>query len=198
MAGHQMPLIVHPDAFLPRRLKRQDKFVDLPRFDAVSLKKDGAAILKRSGPSLLASGHLIITGSVERTVAFEKGFPGMEAHVGGKWVPDQILDDQGLVINIRGKGLVVISGCAHAGIINTIRYAQKITGVDRVYAVLGGFHLTGPLFEPIIAPTIEAMREFNPDYIVPLHCTGWNAINQFFSKFPKAAILNTVGTTYCF
>ncbi|HVP97314.1 MBL fold metallo-hydrolase [Methanoregula sp.] len=196
--GHQMPLIVHPDAFLSRRLKSQGKIVDLPRLDPVSLKKDGAAILERPGPSLLASGHLLVTGAIERTVEFEKGFPGMEAHVGGKWIPDQILDDQGLVINIKGKGLVVISGCAHAGIINTIRYAQKVTGVDCVYAVLGGFHLTGPLFEPVIAPTVEAMKQINPEYLVPMHCTGWEAINRFFSAFPKAGILNTVGTTYIF
>jgi 7,8-dihydropterin-6-yl-methyl-4-(beta-D-ribofuranosyl)aminobenzene 5'-phosphate synthase len=195
---HQVPLVVHPDAFLPRRLKSPGKIVNLPQLDAITLKKNGADILVRSGPSLLASGHVLVTGEIERTVPFEKGFPGMEAGIGDQWVPDQILDDQGLVINIKGKGLVVISGCAHAGIINTIRYAQKITGVNHVYAVLGGFHLTGPLFAPVIAPTIDAMKQINPDYIVPMHCTGWDAINRFFSALSKACILNTVGTTYCF
>lgn len=198
-AGHQIPLVTHPDAFLRRRLMSPGKEpVDLPQLDAVSLKQDGADILMRPGPSLLASGHLLVTGEIERTVPFEKGFPGMEAWAGDQWVPDQILDDQSLVINIKGKGLVVISGCAHAGIINTIRYAQKITGVDHVYAVLGGFHLTGPLFVPFVGPTIDAMKRINPDYIIPMHCTGWDAINRFFSALPKACILNTVGTTYSF
>jgi 7,8-dihydropterin-6-yl-methyl-4-(beta-D-ribofuranosyl)aminobenzene 5'-phosphate synthase len=197
--GHQMPLVVHPDAFLRRRLRSPGKDpVALPQLDAVSLKKDNADILMRPGPSLLASGHLLITGEVERTVPFEKGFPGMEAWVGDQWVQDQILDDQGLVIHIKDKGLIVISGCAHAGIINTIRYAQKLTGVNHLYAVLGGFHLTGPLFAPVIAPTIDAMKQINPDYIIPLHCTGWDAVNRLFSAFPKTCILNTVGTTYRF
>jgi 7,8-dihydropterin-6-yl-methyl-4-(beta-D-ribofuranosyl)aminobenzene 5'-phosphate synthase len=199
MTGHQVPLVVHPDAFLRRRLRSPGKEpVNLPQLDAVSLKQDGADLLMRPGPSLLASGHILITGEIERTVPFEKGFPGMEALVGNTWVPDQIADDQGIVINIKDKGLIVISGCAHAGIINTIRCAQNLTGVDHIYAVVGGFHLTGPLFAPVIAPTIDAMKQINPDYIIPMHCTGWNAINMFFSALPEACILNTVGTTYHF
>jgi len=198
MAGHQVPLVLHPDAFLRRRLKSPGKEpVDLPQLDAVLLKQEGADILVHSGPSLLASGHLIVTGEIERTVAFEKGFPGMEARVGEQWVPDQILDDQGLVIHIKGKGLIVISGCAHAGIINTIRYAQKITGIHHIHTVMGGFHLTGSLFEPVITPTVKAMKEIKPDYVIPMHCTGWNAINRFFTEMPENCILNTVGTTYC-
>ena len=112
--------------------------------------------------------------------------------------PGRIPDDQAVVINIKGKGLVVVSGCAHAGIINTIKYAQKITGIEPVLGVLGGFHLTGPLFEPVIEPTIKAMKQINPEYIVPMHCTGWDAINRFFSAIPDSCILNTVGTTYRF
>ena len=86
-----------------------------------------------------------MTGEVERTTTFEKGIPGMEMFADGRWEPDPIRDDQALVINVKDKGLVVISGCAHAGIINTVEYARKITGIDHVHAVLGGFHLTGPL-----------------------------------------------------
>ncbi len=197
VASHQVPLIVHPDAFLSRRLTSRGKEpVNLPKLDAVSLKQDKADIREHAGPSLLASGHVLVTGEIERTVPFEKGFPGMEAWIDNQWTPDKILDDQALVINIKDKGLVVVSGCAHAGIINTVRYAQKITGVDRVFAVLGGFHLTGPLFAPVIAPTIEAMRQIDPAYIVPMHCTGWDAINRFISAMPGTCILNTVGTTY--
>ena len=199
MTGHQVPLVLHPDAFLRRRLKSPGKEpVDLPQLDAVILKQNGADLLVRPGPSLLASGHLMVTGEIERTVAFEKGFPGMEAWIGEQWVPDQIRDDQGLVIHIKGKGLIVISGCAHAGIINTIRYAQKITRIHHIHAVMGGFHLTGPLFAPVIAPTINAMKEIKPEYVIPMHCTGWEAINRFSAEMPENCILNTVGTTYCF
>ncbi len=172
--------------------------VELPQIDAVGLMKAGADIIRHREPSTLAAGHLLVTGEVERTTRFEKGFPGMEACIDGRWVADPICDDQALVINVKGKGLVVLSGCAHAGIINTVEYAQKITGAGTVHAVMGGFHLTGPLFAPVIQPTIDAMKRLDPSYVVPMHCTGWNAINRFFLDMPGRCILNTVGTTYVF
>ena len=122
----------------------------------------------------------------------------MEAFNGERWVEDPVNDDQALVVHIRDKGLVVLSGCAHAGIVNTVEYSKKITGTDRVYAVMGGFHLSGPVFEKIIPPTVDAMKRIDPDYIVPMHCTGWNAINRFAGEMPGKTILNTVGTTYVF
>nr|WP_320160808.1 MBL fold metallo-hydrolase [uncultured Methanoregula sp.] len=194
----QIPLIAHPDAFLKRRLNGKNGIAELPQLDPVDLKKAGADILMRSGPSILAAGHLLVTGEVERKTAFEKGMPGMEMFVNDAWSPDPILDDQALVINVKDKGLVVISGCAHAGIINTVEYAKKITGVDHVHAVLGGFHLTGPAFAQVIPPTITGMKQINPDYVVPMHCTGWDAINRFMEAMPGRCILNTVGTTYQF
>jgi len=195
----QIPLVAHPDAFLRRRLNNPAKGpVELPQLDAIALKSAGADILMRSEPSTLALGHLLVTGEVERKTAFEKGMPGMEMFTDGSWKPDPIRDDQALVINIKDKGLVILSGCAHAGIVNTVKYAQKITGVDHVHAVLGGFHLTGPAFAPVIPPTIDAMKRINPDYVVPMHCTGWDAINRFMAGMPGRCILNTVGTTYRF
>lgn len=101
-----------------------------------------------------------------------------------------------MVIKLKGKGLVVISGCTHAGIINTVKYAKKITGADKVHSVLGGFYLTGRLFEPIIQPTIDEMKHIKPDHIVPMHCTVWKAISRFAEKVPEQFLLNTVGTTY--
>ena len=83
-------------------------------------------------------------------------------------------------------------------IINTVKHAQKVTGVEQVHAVLGGFHLNGPLFEPIIGPTIEEMKKINPAVIVPMHCTGWKAINEFARAMPDQFILNSVGSTYTF
>jgi len=93
---------------------------------------------------------------------------------------------------------VVLSGCAHAGIINTVKHAQKVSHTEKVHAVLGGFHLTGALFEPIIDPTIAEMKSVGPDYVVPMHCTGWKAITRFAEEMPEQFQLNTVGTTYTF
>jgi 7,8-dihydropterin-6-yl-methyl-4-(beta-D-ribofuranosyl)aminobenzene 5'-phosphate synthase len=198
-ATRRVPLVIHPDAFLLRRMNNPAKRpFELPQLDTVALKKAGADIQQRKGPSILAGGRLLVTGEVERTTSFEKGFPGMEAFVNNQWTADSIRDDQALVIDVGGKGLIVISGCAHAGIINTVEYAKKITGIDTVHAVMGGFHLTGPLFGPAIQPTIDAMKRINPDYLIPMHCTGWTAINRFFEAMPGRCILNTVGTTYVF
>lgn len=107
-----------------------------------------------------------------------------------------ILDDQAAIMNVVGKGLVVITGCGHAGIVNIVRYAQKLTGVEPVYAVIGGFHLGGLLFEPTIAPVCDALAEMNPQVIVPAHCTGWKAVHALASRFPAAFIQNSVGTSF--
>ena len=94
---------------------------ELQWLDAVGLKKPGADILQREGPSTLAAGHLLMTGEVGRETSFEKGIPGMEMFTDGAWVPDPIRDDPaGIVIHVKDKGLVVVSGCALAGIENTV------------------------------------------------------------------------------
>lgn len=198
-ASGEIPLVLHPDAFLERRLNNPAVGpVDILGLNEKALEKAGAEIIKSEGPLMLASDRILMTGEVERTTTFEKGFPWAEAKIKGEWMADPFKDDQGIIIKLKDKGLVVISGCAHAGIINTVNYAKKITGVDKVHAVLGGFHLTGPLFEPVIQPTIEEMKKINPDYVVPMHCTGWDAITQFKEEMHANVILNTVGTTYTF
>jgi 7,8-dihydropterin-6-yl-methyl-4-(beta-D-ribofuranosyl)aminobenzene 5'-phosphate synthase len=170
----------------------------MPALDEGILKEAGAVPIKSEKALPIANGLVYTTGEVERKTAFEKGFPWAEAKIDGNWIIDPFRDDQGLVIKLKGKGLIVISGCAHAGIINTVEYAKKITGTDKVHAVLGGFHLTGRIFEPIIQPTVDEMKKIKPDHIMPMHCTGWKAINRFAEEMPEQFFLNTVGTTYVF
>lgn len=195
-----IPLVFHPDAFLSRRfnlpaLKIQ---VSMPPPDENMLREAGGEIRKIREDSILASGRVLVLGEIDRITEFEKGMPGMEAQIKGQWVKDPFPDDRGVALKVKNKGLVVIGGCSHAGIINTVKYAQKATGTPKVHAVLGGFHLTGPMMEPVIGPTIGEMKKIGPDYIVPTHCTGWKAINQFAKEMPEQFILNTVGTTYIF
>lgn len=195
-----LPLILHPDAFGQRRLNLPTLGVqvDLPSLDGIALEKAGAVVHKTKDPFKLFSDLILILGEVDRVTDFEKGFPGAERKIDGQWVVDPIHDDQGVAIKVKGRGLIVIGGCSHSGIINTIRHAQKVAKEEKVHAVLGGFHLSGPFFEPIIMPTIEEMKKISPDFIVPMHCTGWEAINQFAKEMPKQFLLNTVGTTYVF
>lgn len=197
--SNDVPLFVHPEAFSKRRLNNPAVGpVEVPSLYEDDLKNIGVEIIKSEVPSTLASDMILMTGKVERTTDFEKGFPWAETKINDQWISDPFNDDQGIVIKLKDKGLVVVSGCAHAGIINTINYSKKITGTNDVHAVLGGFHLTGPIFEPIIKPTIDEMKKIGPDYVVPMHCTGWNAINQFKEEMPENVILDTVGTTYVF
>jgi 7,8-dihydropterin-6-yl-methyl-4-(beta-D-ribofuranosyl)aminobenzene 5'-phosphate synthase len=198
--GKQISLVLHPDAFLERRLNivPLGLEVDLPTLSEEDLKTAGALVQKHDGEVTLASDLILVSGEVKRRTEFEKGLPWAEAKIGTQWVHDPIRDDQGLCIKVRDKGLVVIGGCSHAGIINTVRHLQEKTGVEKVHAVLGGFHLTGPIFEPIIGPTIEEMKKIGPNFVVPAHCTGWNAMNRFAEAMPEQFVLNTVGTTYVF
>jgi len=111
---------------------------------------------------------------------------------------DAIEDDTGLVFHLSCKGLVVLAGCAHSGIINTVEWAKEATGVEKVHAIMGGFHLSGTFFEPIIEPTIEAFKEIDPDHILPTHCTGRKAIMQIEAAMPDKFILNISGTKITF
>ena len=195
-----IPLVLHPDAFLQRRLNIPivERPVEMPVLDEKALKETGAVLHKTKEASTLASDLILVSGEVERVSEFEKGFPWAEAKIDDNWVVDPFHDDQGIAVKVKGKGLVVIGGCSHAGIINTVKHAQKVAQTDAVHAVLGGFHLTGPIFEPIIGPTIEEMKKIGPDFVVPMHCTGWKAINQFAEEMPDQFLLNSVGTTYVF
>jgi 7,8-dihydropterin-6-yl-methyl-4-(beta-D-ribofuranosyl)aminobenzene 5'-phosphate synthase len=190
-------LVVHPGAFYyPRYIERDDgKRQRFPR----TLKKEDLAsekveILENKNAILMADNGIMVTGEVERTTGFEKGLPGALLERDGKMKRDPISDDQALVLNLKEKGLVVISGCSHSGIINTILHAQKLTGLTKVHALLGGFHLTGPAFEPIIEKTIKELKNMAPEVIVPMHCTGWKAIQRLSQEFPSAFVLNSVGS----
>src|SRR5207253_424693 len=105
-----------------------------------------------------------------------------------------IWDDQAVVVHVRGKGLVVLSSCSHAGAINVLRHAQRLTGVPRIYAFVGGMHLTGGLFEAIIPRTLAELAALEPEVVVPGHCTGWRATQALGVKLPAAYLPSNVGT----
>ena len=193
----KIPIVLHPDAYLKRKNVQPDghesEHIPPSKRD---LEAEDVQIVEERGTSMLIAGRALVTGQISRTTDFEKGSPNQLAWIDGRWQPDPwIHDDQAIVLSVRDKGLVVLTGCGHAGLINTLRCARELTGIDRVHAVIGGFHLTGPIFEPIITPTIEALRDFAPSIIVPQHCTGWRAIHMIARDFPDAFTPNSVGTT---
>lgn len=193
-----LPLVLHPDAYLERKLVLPNgDEVQIPAPHKSDFAREYIQIIEEVGPSMLVDGMVLVSGEVARTTTFEKGFAVHYSLRHGVWEHDPLIhDDQCAIINVRGKGLVVITGCGHAGIINIVRNAQALTGIQQIHAIIGGFHLTGALFEPIIAPTVAALRQIAPRYLVPGHCTGWKAIHEIARTLPDAFIPNSVGTTY--
>jgi 7,8-dihydropterin-6-yl-methyl-4-(beta-D-ribofuranosyl)aminobenzene 5'-phosphate synthase len=188
-------VIVHPDAFIEERLAVLDdgSHVPIPSLRRESLEPLGCPIVEIMSPRILANGHMATITNIPRVTDFEKGMPNAYYKAGNALYKDAIWDDQGIVVHVKGKGLVIVTGCGHSGIINTILHAQEIAGVKDIFAVIGGFHLSGSFFEPIIIPTIEEMKKFSPAVLVPTHCTGWKAMVAFEREFPDAFILNSVG-----
>jgi len=198
LGKRRLPILLHPDAFLKRRFVINDNMIlDLPPPSLHDLQREGIELLVERGPSFLLNGTVLVSGQIERTTDFEKGIRYQQAEIDGTWQPDPwVYDDQAIVIHVRNKGLVVVTGCGHAGVINILQQARSQSGVEQIYAVLGGFHLTGALFEPIIPQTVEALKEINPAVIVPAHCTGWRATQRIAQMMPEAYTPNSVGTTF--
>jgi 7,8-dihydropterin-6-yl-methyl-4-(beta-D-ribofuranosyl)aminobenzene 5'-phosphate synthase len=171
--------------------------MEIPTTSRRALEEAGFDIIEEQQPSFLFGRSVLITGEVARTTGYEPGFPPQQAWLDGRWEPDPlVLDDQALIVNVSGRGLVVITGCGHAGVVNIARYAQRLCRDEPLYALIGGFHLAGPVFEPLIPRVVAALAELNPGVIVPAHCTGWRAQHALAARFPAAFIPNSVGTTF--
>lgn len=198
VSGHRTPLIAHPAAFRERwgtdkkGKKHGPNLVPREEWEAA-----GAEIVLAEGPTQLGPGCWT-TGYVPR-LSFEKaGIPPRQTYrQGDSFIPDQLEDDQSIIINLKNKGLVVLTGCAHAGIINTIQYARKLSGIDQVWAVLGGFHLA-PASDEDIQKTIDEIQVLEPALVAPTHCSGFKAISEFARQMPDAFVEGAVGTRYLF
>jgi 7,8-dihydropterin-6-yl-methyl-4-(beta-D-ribofuranosyl)aminobenzene 5'-phosphate synthase len=193
-----LPVLIHPHFWRQRRLQlpgREPR--ELPTTSRAALVGAGFDIIEERQPSFLFGRSVLITGEVARTTGYEPGFPPQQAWLDGRWQPDPlVLDDQALIVNVRDRGLVVITGCGHAGVVNIARYAQRLTGGRPLYALLGGFHLGGPLFEPLIPRVLDDLAALNPGALVPAHCTGWRAQHAMSARFPAAYVPNAVGTSF--
>ena len=193
-----MPMLIHPHFWRRRRLVLPGiEPVEIPTTSRRALEDAGFDVIQDAQPSFLFDGSVLITGEVPRVTGYEPGFPPQQAWLGDRWEPDPlVLDDQAIVINVRDKGLVVLTGCGHAGIVNICRYARRLTGDQPLYAALGGFHLNGPLFEPLIPRVLDDLHAMSPQVLVPAHCTGWRAQHAMSRSFGEAFIPNTVGSRF--
>lgn len=192
-----LPLIVHENMFKTRGNANTDGTIrTYPKFPAKE-QLGSAQLINTKQPYLIGDGTILVTGEIPRETSFETGYLLHRTLTDGIWQPDPlILDDRAVVFNVKGKGLVVISGCAHSGIINTISYAQRISGIINTYAVMGGFHLAGKGYENRIDQTTKELRLISPKLIVPSHCTGWRGMCAIAKTLPEAFIWNSVGNLY--
>lgn len=197
--ARRLPMVVHPLVWTQRRLAVPGQAAfELPTLSRRTLEQEGIEVVERRVPSLLVDGCVLVSGEVDRTTEFERGMPpSHQARTDGEWQHDPlVLDDQALVVHVRDRGLMVLTGCGHAGAVNIVRHAQRLTGVGRLHALIGGLHLGGPAFESIIVPTVNALGEAAPDLLVPGHCTGWRAQHALAAALPDAWMQGSSGTTY--
>jgi 7,8-dihydropterin-6-yl-methyl-4-(beta-D-ribofuranosyl)aminobenzene 5'-phosphate synthase len=196
----RLPLVIHPEAWRERKvIFPTGAEVKLPPPSRRDLEAEGVEVIEDRGPTLLLDSSVLVSGQVERLTTFEKGFPIHYAHSGSDWKPDPMIwDDQNVIVNVQGKGLVVVSGCSHAGAVNVLRNAQSLTGEKRLAGFIGGFHLTGGIFEPIIQPTVDAFVTAGVGLLLPAHCTGWKAVHELARALPDAFVQPAVGTVVSF
>jgi len=190
--GAPIPVYVHQDVFLPKVLVTPKGRIGPWVLDLDQLLTAGAVLHQNQGPELIL-GQVLLTGTVETTTAYEKPLPSFRRKVGDQDEQDLFPDEQALVAHVAGRGLVVIGGCSHPGIVNMVKYAQKLTGIQKVSLVIGGFHLT-PHGDEVIAQTIGGLKELNPELIMAGHCTGFRALTKLAAAFPDNFMVSCVGT----
>jgi len=172
--GHEVPIFGHPDIFRPN-------FTLKPEFlNYAMVAENRRENIERLGGYFVLTKSIIepipgimITGEVERSTPFEEtgGVSCYTIDAEGNLVPDKLKDDYSVVINLKDKGIVIITGCGHAGPVNIIKHSIKISGVDKLEGIMGGFHLL-QAGEKRTDLTIKEFKKFKPKWIAPMHCTG--------------------------
>jgi Metal-dependent hydrolases of the beta-lactamase superfamily II len=205
MIERPIPVVTHADAFLPRYAVMADGRT-APFYNAAftqpRVEEGGGRLVFSREPVDLGWGT-VTTGEIPRETPFEgpraaatpRG-PGLyQVDRDGGFVLDEVWDEQGLVIDVKGEGLVVLTGCAHAGVVNTVRQARRICGERPVRAVMGGFHLGFPTTPPEnVAKTVDALRDLDIQTIMPMHCSGLKAHAAFSTDLGERYVQPSVGT----
>src|SRR5262245_10154878 len=204
------------DTFCHRVVVTPTGTVDQGTLDRPALEARGLKVDLTTKPTVVA-GHAFVTGQIPRLTDFEKppAAARLEAgpmdsacaagHFGptkvevkpGDLVADDFQGEHATVYYVKDRGLVVITSCGHAGVINSVRQAQNASGVQKVHAIVGGFHLA-PAPDEIVAKTVAAFQEVSPDYIIPMHCTGVNTIMAVHMAMPKTLVMPSTGTRIIF
>jgi len=182
--------------------------------DRRAIAEAGLKVLFAERPSLLAD-HGFTTGYIPE-VSFQKpsrhsrmkiglaadgsgcapeGLPAQKREP--TMMPDDFQHEQATCFNVKNKGLVVMTLCGHRGIVNSVRSAIDVSGIAKVHAILGGFHLM-PMSEDYVRSSVAALKEFDPDYLIPMHCTGTLFYEVAKRELPGRVLLSSTGTRFVF
>jgi 7,8-dihydropterin-6-yl-methyl-4-(beta-D-ribofuranosyl)aminobenzene 5'-phosphate synthase len=200
---NDIPVYIHPKMLNARRTVAQTdegkKINDFPQVPtAEEIVASGGKLVISADPLLLAGDTILRTGEISRLTEFENGFPNHQMLVDGDWVDDsKVIDDNCLGIRTP-SGIVVVTGCAHSGIINSVKEVMKLTGEDNIRAIIGGFHLMGKRNMSRVEKTVMNLKELNPSLIVPCHCTGAPAQHLIAQEVPEAYATGSTGNRYVF
>ena len=190
----QVEIIAHPDIWQAKYSRREGepgRYIGVP-FQRDELENLGANFHLTAQPINITSA-IMTTGEIPMITALEKVDTALFIKEGIAWQPDKVMDDQALIIKTE-QGLVIILGCAHRGIINTLYHAQRLTGISKIHAVIGGSHLVGAS-EERLRHTIATLKELNIQKLGLCHCTDLPAISVLAKEFGDKFIFNKAGTT---
>jgi 7,8-dihydropterin-6-yl-methyl-4-(beta-D-ribofuranosyl)aminobenzene 5'-phosphate synthase len=201
--GNVIPVHVNPDMFHKRAAQDSPDGTVLPLEDVPSpeqLAKSGAEVINSHAPRLALDDTVYISGEIPRVTDYEKGLPSqVRLDSQGDWVPDPLqLDERYLAVNVKDRGVIVFSSCSHAGIVNVLTDAEDVFDPFPIYGVMGGLHLSGPDYEPMIPRTVKDIARFQLKRIVVGHCTGWRGFQALVNAYGDAAMLEAVGDTHYF
>lgn len=191
----KVPVVAHPEIF-----RENYNFQGIISSKGISEENSRENIIEKGGQIILIKEPFLIydgvisTGEVKRMIDFESKGIGTFNLKEGILMPDDLKDDMSIIVNIKNKGLFIITGCSHSGILNIINHSVKITGNKKIYGIMGGLHLVGSSKEKI-KKTISGIADFSPEKIVAGHCTGLEAIAEFSSVFGEKFSYMHVGKT---
>jgi 7,8-dihydropterin-6-yl-methyl-4-(beta-D-ribofuranosyl)aminobenzene 5'-phosphate synthase len=192
--GKEIEIIAHPDIWADKYSRhegREARYIGIP-FQRQTLESLGARFNLSREPVRI-SDNIITSGEIPMITEYETIEPSIRVKEGKRLKLDMCPDDLALIIT-TGAGLVVILGCAHRGVINTLYHAQKLTGVEAIYGVFGGCHLIGATEERIWL-TIAALKELGVQQLGFGHCTGLEASAIMAREFGERFLFNIAGTT---
>lgn len=201
------------ESFCTRELNVPGNPGNFGALDRDAIRKAGLVVTFAEKPSILAT-HGFTTGNIpsegfEKVLSPTRMAVGMQGSFGCTpeqvnpskrtvvSVPDDFEHEQAVVYNVRGRGLVIMTSCGHRGIVNSVRSAISVSGINKIHAVMGGFHLA-PHAPEYLRETIAGLKQFNPDFLVPMHCSGEAFITMAAQEFGPKFIRSSTGSRFVF